>query len=520
MASDGEAPAPGDVMPKDLIGVRRDKLDRLRQRGIDPYPHTFDRTHTSAQARALLEAAELASGEAAAPEPDAAPSPTLGTGPVSVGGRMVGFRSMGKAAFADLKDIDGRIQILLRRNTLGDAFELLDDLDIGDWIGVTGPVMRTRTGEATVEATTLTVLSKALRPLPEKWHGLADTEVRFRQRYLDLIANDDAQRVAVMRSKIVSSMRRFLDGLGFMEVETPVLVPVAAGAMARPFVTHHNQLHTDLFLRIATELYLKRLIVGGLEKVYEIGRIFRNEGVDFYHNPEFTMLESYQAFADYNDVMAMVEQLVSHLAQEALGATTVEFDGVEIDLAPPWPRLSLREQLIEHSGVDFLEYPDLESLAGKMRELGLDASQQTTWAGLLDKLVSDTVEPRLIQPSFLVDYPVEMSPLAKRHRDDPRVVERFEGFIAGMEVCNSFTELNDPVDQRARFEEQERLRREVGGDEGEEIYDRLDEDFLVAVEHGMPPTGGLGMGIDRLVMLLSGHRSIREVILFPRLRSL
>ncbi|MDD9994683.1 MAG: lysine--tRNA ligase, partial [Dehalococcoidia bacterium] len=287
---------------------------------------------------------------------------------------------------------------------------------------------------------------------------------------------------------------------------------------ARPFVTHHNQLHSDLYLRIATELYLKRLIVGGLERVYEIGRVFRNEGVDFYHNPEFTMMESYQAFADYKDVMVMVEEMVDFIARQVLGRTQVEFDGHEIDLSPPWPRLSLRQQLIERAGVDFLECADFDSLAARMEVLGLDASRQTSWAGLLDKLVSDAVEPALIQPTFLVDYPLEMSPLAKKHRQDPRVVERFEGFIAGMEVCNAFTELNDPIDQRSRLEEQEALRR-ADRVSGEEFYDRLDEDFLVAVEHGMPPTGGLGMGIDRLTMLLSGHRSIREVILFPMLRA-
>jgi lysyl-tRNA synthetase class 2 len=513
MAPDGEAP-----LQTDLVQVRRDKLERLRARGIDPYPHSFTRTHTSEQARELLDVAESASSDTGDSGDPATPARTE---TVTIAGRMMAMRGMGKATFVDLKDPDGRIQALLRRNTLAESYELLDDLDIGDWIGVSGPVIRTRTGEATVEGQTLTVLSKAIRPLPEKWHGLADTEVRFRQRYLDLIANDDAQRVAVLRSKIVSSMRRFLDGQGFMEVETPVLVPVAAGAMARPFVTHHNQLNADLFMRIATELYLKRLIVGGLEKVYEIGRVFRNEGVDFYHNPEFTMMESYQAFADYNDVMVMVEQMVSTIAKEALGKLTVDFDGNEIDLTPPWPRLSLRQQLIEHAGIDFLEYSDLDSLAAKMRDMGLDTSGQVSWAGLLDKAVSDTVEPKLIQPSFLIDYPVEMSPLAKRHRDDPRVAERFEGFVAGMEICNSFTELNDPVDQRARFEEQEALRvalQAQDSEEAEEVYDRLDEDFLVAVEHGMPPTGGLGLGIDRLAMLLSGHRSIREVILFPQLR--
>ena len=503
MTTDGEGGSQSD-----LVRVRMRKLARLRERGIDPYPHSFPRTHTSSQARELLVAAEAGA---------AGPGGDVRTEAVSLAGRMVALRGMGNAAFADLRDGDGRIQVLLRRNVLEGQYELVDDLDIGDWIGVSGPVIRTRRGEVTVEAASVAVLSKALRPLPEKWHGLTDTEVRFRQRHLDLIANEEARRVARLRSGIVSAMRRFLDDRGFIEVETPVLVSVAAGAMARPFVTHHNQLHADLYLRIATELYLKRLVVGGLERVYEIGRVFRNEGVDYYHNPEFTMLESYEAFADYNDVMSMVEEMVGAIARHVTGGTVVEFDGREIDLAPPWPRLSLREQLIERSGVDFLECSDLDSLAARMESLGLDASQQASWAGLLDKLISDAVEPHLVQPAFLVDYPLEMSPLAKRHRDDPRVVERFEGFVAGMEVCNSFTELNDPVDQRARLEEQEALRRAEGA-AGEENYDRLDEDFIAAVEYGMPPTGGLGMGIDRLTMLLSGHRSIREVILFPMLR--
>ena len=481
-----------------LFDVRLAKLERIRSRGIDPYPHSFDRTHSTRAAVALLDAAEQ-------------------TEMVAVGGRIVAMRQMGKASFIDLLDGEGRLQILLRENTLGETYELIKDLDIGDWIGAIGTMFRTRTDEPTLEVGELQILCKALRPLPEKWHGLADTEIRFRQRYLDLITSEESRRVAKLRSRMVSSIRRFLDDLGFMEVETPVLVPVAAGAMARPFITHHNQLDRDLYLRIATELYLKRLIVGGLEKVYEIGRIFRNEGVDFYHNPEFTMLESYQAFADYTDTMGMVEAMVKFVAIEALGKTTVDFQGTEIDFAPKngWPRLILRDEIMRHAGIDFLEYPDIDSLRTEMAARDIDVSQQTSWAGLMDKLVSDKVEPNLVQPTFLVDYPVEMSPLAKRHRTNHRLVERFEGFVAGMEICNSFTELNDPVDQRKRFEQQEELRMTFT----DEDMDRLDEDFLVAIEYGMPPTGGLGMGLDRLAMLMSGNRSIREVILFPQLRS-
>ena len=486
----------------ELFRVRLEKLERIRERGIEPYPHNYERTHTSAQAEELFAQAE------AEPPDDAR------TDPVSVAGRIVAFRGMGRASFADLLDGDGRIQVMFRRNQLPDTYETLGDLDIGDWLGVRGPVFRTRTGQITVEAQEFTLICKALRPLPEKWHGLQDVEIRFRQRYLDLIANPEARRVAVMRSHIVSAMRRFMDGRGFIEVETPTLVPIAAGGMAHPFITHHNMLGRDLYLRIATELHLKRLIVGGLERVYEIGKIFRNEGIDLTHNPEFTSMESYEAFADYNDVMAMVEQMVSGIAQEVLGSTVVEFDGERIDFTPPWPRLSLREHIRKNSGIDFLDHPDIESLKTAMADNGIDVSQQLSWPGLMDKLISSRVEDTLRQPCFLVDYPVGMSPLAKKKADDSRLVERFEGFVAGMEICNAFTELNDPIDQRARFEEQEALRTQFADEE----TDRLDEDFLIAIEHGLPPTGGLGIGIDRLAMLFSGHKSIREVVLFPQMR--
>ncbi len=528
-----------------LLQVRREKLRSLRDRGIDPYPHAYDRSHTSAGAAALFEAGESEHGEGHR------------TGPVSVAGRVVRRSGMGRATFLGLQDGHGRIQVLLRKNNLPGSYDTLSDVDIGDWVGASGPLFRTRTGEITVEAHEWTVLSKSLRPLPEKWHGLADVEARYRQRYLDLISNDEAMGIAVMRSRLVSALRRFMDGRGFMEVETPVLVPVAAGGTARPFATHHNALGADLYLRIATELYLKRLVVGGMEKVYEIGRIFRNEGVDLTHNPEFTMMESYEAFADYTDVMRMVEEMVSGLASEVLGTTTIEFEGETIDLSPPWPRLDLREEIERRSGIDFLECPDIESLSAGMRSAGFDVGRQMSWGGLLDKLVSDAVEPNLVQPSFLVDYPVEMSPLAKKKRaaapvipatppvipatspvipakagiqgrgpgmgsrlhgnDDKtsiHLVERFEGFIAGMEVCNSFTELNDPIDQRERLERQEALHAQFQ----DEDMERLDEDFVLAMEYGMPPTGGLGIGIDRLVMLFSGRRSIREVVLFPHMR--
>ena len=494
-----------NVSSNSLFEVRKQKLDRLKQKGINPYPHNYKRSHTTFEAIDLLK--EIESDKKTSSKPD-----------VSIAGRLMNVRDMGKVTFVDIQDISGQIQILLRKNLLGSEYDLISDLDIGDWIGANGTVIRTRRGEPSVEANNIAILCKSLRPLPEKWHGLTDTEIRFRHRHLDLIANNQARKAAMARPQIVSSMRRYLDNTGFIEVETPVLVPVAAGAMARPFVTHHNQLHRDLYMRIATELYLKRLVVGGLEKVYEIGKVFRNEGVDLNHNPEFTMLECYEALADYNDMMEMVENMIAHISREVLKTTIIAINEEDVDLSKPWPRLSLREQLIEHAGVDFIECGDLDSLKAQMNKLGLDSSQQTSWSGLLDKLISDTVEPKLVRPSFLIDYPVEMSPLAKKSRIDERIVERFEGFIGGMEICNSFTELNDPIDQRERFEYQESMRTSSES-KNEDDYDRLDEDFLVAIEQGMPPTAGLGMGIDRLTMILLNEPSIREVILFPQLRS-
>jgi lysyl-tRNA synthetase class 2 len=361
------------------------------------------------------------------------------------------------------------------------------------------------------------MLSKSLLPLPEKWHGLTDVEKRYRQRYLDLISNAEARNVFVMRSRVITAIRRFLDGREFIEVETPVLLPVAAGAMARPFSTYHNELEQTLYLRIALELYLKRLIIGGLDKVYEIGRIFRNEGLSVKHNPEFTMLESYEAYADYNDVMAMVEQMVRSVAQEVTGTLELPFGENVINLSSPWKRVSLRDELHSKCGVDFLDaqYRDLNTLREKAKTLGVPADNEVTWGRVVDNLFSTFVEPTLIQPTFVLDYPVEISPLAKAKPGDPRLVERFECFIGGMEVANAFTELNDPVEQRKRFEEQERMRATMGDEEVE----RLDEDFLTAMEYGMPPTGGLGMGIDRLVMILTNQQSIREVILFPQLKT-
>ena len=483
---------------QDFIKVRIKKIEDLREKNIDPFPAQFLRTHTSLQSIREFEKSEEESDIK-----------------VTVGGRITARRGMGKATFIDLRDAQGQIQLLIRKNNLGEDYDLLNYIDIGDWLGAKGILFKTRTGEITVQVSYFQILCKAIRSLPEKWHGLTDVETRFRQRYLDLIANEQAVISARSRSKLISTMRQYMDNKGFMEVETPILVPIAAGGMAKPFTTHHNAMNRELHLRIATELHLKRLIVGGLEKVYEIGRVFRNEGLDQQHNPEFTTMESYEAFSDYNDVMVMVEELVSLLAGEITGSSKVSYGDDVLDFTPPWPRLNLREKIISESGIDFLQHEDIQSLKNAMQSIGIDVSNQVSWGGLLDKLISDKVEPTLIQPSFLVDYPLAMSPLAKKSAHDNRIVERFEGFVSGMEICNAFTELNDPIDQRCRFEEQEELHKQFSTED----MDRLDEDFLIAVEHGMPPTGGLGMGIDRLAMILTNNQSIREVILFPQMRT-
>jgi len=483
----------------ELMGARVAKLERLRARGIDPYPAHLERTHTCTEAVEQFSSAEATGAEA--------PS-------VTVAGRIVSKRAMGKASFLDLRDGSGRVQVYVRRDRVGeDAYTLLDELDLGDFLGVSGPMFRTRTGEPTVETRTLTVLAKALAAPPEKWHGLQDIEVRYRRRYLDLIANEDVRRIFRLRSAIVSYIRRFMDGRGFIEVETPVLVPEAGGAAARPFVTHHNALDEDRYLRIATELHLKRLIVGGLDRVYELGRIFRNEGVSTKHNPEFTTMESYQAYADYFDVAEMVETLVSGIACDLLGGYRLPHKGGEIDFTPPWRRVTMRELLIEHAGLDFEQFSTPETLRAKLNEMGVQAPATAGWGKLVDAVWSERVEPALIQPTFVLDYPVELSPLAKRRTDTPHLVERFEAFAGGFEIANAYSELNDPLDQRNRFAAQMKLLQ--AGDDETELFD---DDFLFALEHGMPPTGGLGIGIDRMLMVLLDQASIREVILFPQLR--
>jgi lysyl-tRNA synthetase class 2 len=417
-------------------------------------------------------------------------------------------------SFLDIRDSSGKIQLSLRYDLLGrERYEFLQEIDIGDIIGARGKLFRTKAGELTLEVSDFAMLCKSLRPLPEKWHGLADVEKRYRQRYLDLISNEESRSIFILRSKIITAVRSFLDKQGFMEVETPVLQPHAGGALARPFVTHHHALDEDLYLRIALELHLKRLVVGGFDRVYEIGRTFRNEGISVRHNPEFTLLECYQAYADYNDVMKLVEAIFSHVAKEVLGSTKITRNGQTIDLGLPWQRLYLREAIKNYCDIDFEDYPDAASLRTRMAELDMDVDPTKGKGRLIEELISTFVEPNLIQPTFLLDYPVEMSPLAKRKRGDDQLVERFEGFVYGMEVANAFTELNDPLEQRERFRQQ--LKERVA-DEEVEI---ADEDFLQALEYGMPPTGGLGIGIDRLVMLLTGQQSIREVILFPQLKT-
>ena len=485
----------------DQVQQRLQKLEQLRTRGIDPYPARSERSHTAAEAIAAFEATEAGDGE----------SPV-----VQVTGRLRAIRDMGKSTFAHIEDGSGRIQVYLKQNEIGEeAYEVFKrDLDVGDFIGVEGSLFRTRTGEITIRAGKYQFLSKALHPLPEKWHGLKDVETRYRRRYLDLIANEEARNIFRVRSRIVTAMRRFLDEHGFLEVETPTLQPIYGGAMANPFTTHHNALDMTLYLRISDELYLKRLIVGGFDKVYEICKDFRNEGVSTKHNPEFTQMECYWAYADYNDMMWLTEHMVAFIAQEVLGTTKTTFNGNEIDLAPPWRRWSLRDAILERTGIDYYQFPTLRALWDETKRLGLELSPQPTWGKLIDELLGETVEPILVQPTFIKDYPIDISPLAKASPDIPGHVERFEIFLGGLETGNAYSELNDPLTQRQRFEEQG-----LGAEAGDDEAHPMDEDYVFALMHGMPPTGGLGVGVDRLTMLLTDQASIREVILFPHMRS-
>ncbi len=480
--------------------VRLQRLHTLQERGINPYPNRVERTHTIAE---VLEHFNDWEG----PE-----------GSFTLAGRIRLMRDMGKSSFAHIEDGSGRIQVYFRINDVGEeSYRMLKLLDIGDFIQVSGFLFRTKTGERTLHALNYRLLSKSLRPLPEKYHGLEDRELRQRKRYLDLIANgEEVRTIFVTRSRVISAMRRYLDEHGFLEVETPILQPLYGGATARPFVTHHNTLDRDLYLRIAVELYLKRLIIGGIDRVYEIGRDFRNEGIDRSHNPEFTMMECYQAYADYNDMMKLVEEMISYIAQEVKGTQVITYQGTEIDLTPPWPRIPLLDAIAEYTGIDVNRFPDRESLAAEMRAQGYEVDATASRGRLIDDLKSAMFRkgiPALRQALFLTDYPLEISPLAKQHPEFPGLTERFQPFVGGLELGNAFTELNNPIDQRARFEDQ--MRQRAQGDEEAQV---LDEDFLEAMEVGMPPTGGLGIGIDRLAMLMSDQESIRDVILFPTMR--
>jgi lysyl-tRNA synthetase class 2 len=497
----------------ELENNRLDKLHQLQQAGIEPYPTRAEQTHTSREAINAFEKAEAA-GDV---------TPITAT----LAGRLRALRPMGKIAFAHIDDRDGRIQLFFRVNDLGEEkmAELDQYFDLGDFIQASGVMFRTRRGEVTLEVHDFKMLAKALRPLPaakdENVDGevvrhavLSDPETRFRQRYVDLAVNPDVQKIFKVRAATMSALRQFLDSHGFIEVETPILQPIYGGAAAKPFVTHHNQLKQDLYLRISFELYLKRLLVGGLERVYEIGRDFRNEGVSYKHNPEFTQLEFYWAYADYLQVMELTEQMVVFTAEKVLGTTQVTFNDQVVDLAPPWQRVELRQGLIDSTGIDIEAHKTQESLAALMQEKGLKPKPGAPRGKLIDALIGDFLEPNFIQPTFLYNYPRDISPLAKNKPEDPAIVERFEGFVGGMELCNAFTELNDPLDQEQRFLELGRAYEA----EDEERHP-MDDDYLNALSYGMPPAGGFGIGVDRLVMLLSGKRSIREVILFPHLRS-
>ena len=496
-----------------LEKVRLEKINTLRAEGIEPYPTRAKRTHTSQEAIQAFEQAEAAGQEEVVA--------------VTLAGRLRSTRTMGKITFAHIEDGDGRVQLFLRANDIGKEnlkfFNI--EFDLGDFIQAEGEMFRTRTGEVTLRVTDFKMLAKAVTPLPAakdevvdgevvRHAALTDSETRYRQRYADLAVNEDVREVFRKRAGILRSLREFLDGHGFLEVETPILQPIYGGAAAQPFITHHNQLKQDLYLRISFELYLKRLLVGGLERVYEIGRDFRNEGVSFKHNPEFTQLEFYWAYADYLQVMELTEQMIAYVADQVLGTRKVLFAGNEIDLNPPWKRVELRQGLLEATGIDINEYPDADSLAATMKAKEIDTKPGATRGQLIDALISDFLEPNFIQPTFLYNYPRDISPLAKSMPGDSQTVERFEGFIGGMELCNAFTELNDPLDQESRF-------LEMGRDYASDDEDRhpMDEDYLQAMRYGMPPNGGFGLGIDRLAMLLTNRTTIREVILFPHLRS-
>ncbi len=485
----------------DQLQVRRDKLKQLEEQGYNAFGDKFVRTHSAKEMSEQF--SERTKEELETEEQE-----------VILAGRVMTKRGKGKAGFAHIQDLTGQIQIYVRRDAVGeDAYDIFNTVDIGDIVGVKGVAFKTKVGELSIKVTEFSLLSKSLRPLPDKFHGLKDVEQRYRQRYVDLIVNPDVRDTFIVRSKILQSMRRYLDGQGFLEVETPTMHSIAGGASARPFVTHHNALDMQLYMRIAIELHLKRLIVGGLEKVYEIGRVFRNEGVSTRHNPEFTMIELYEAYADYNDIMDLTEQLIAHIAQEVLGTTDIEYGDYQIHLKPEWKRVHMVDAVKEASGVDFWPEMTDEEARALAKEHRVPVKDTMTYGHVVNEFFEHYVEEKLIEPTFVYGHPVAISPLAKKNPEDPRFTDRFELFIVGREHANAFSELNDPIDQRQRFEQQ-LVEREQGDDEAH----MMDEDFVQALEYGMPPTGGLGIGIDRLVMLLTNSPSIRDVLLFPQMR--
>src|SRR5690625_1912391 len=481
--------------------VRRDKLQQYVEKGIDPFGGKYNRTHVAKELHELY--GEFSKDELAEKQVE-----------VTVAGRVMTKRGKGKVSFTHIQDVSEQIQLYVRKDEIGEEqYDIFKTVDIGDIIGVTGVVFKTNVGELSVQAKEFTLLAKSLRPLPEKYHGLQDIELRYRKRYLDLITNMDSRKTFILRSKIIQSMRRYLDERGFLEVETPMLHTIPGGATARPFETHHNALDMELYMRIAIELHLKRLIVGGLEKVYEIGRVFRNEGISTRHNPEFTMIELYEAYADFHDIMDLTEEMIAYIANHVTGSMIVQYDGQEIDLTPKWRRVHIVDAVKAQTGVDFYEVKTDEEARALAEEHGIEVQPSMTYGHILNEFFEQRVEDTLVQPTFVFGHPIEISPLAKQNPEDPRFTDRFELFIVGREHANAFTELNDPIDQRKRFEAQ-MAEKEAGNDEAHE----MDEDFLEALEYGMPPTGGLGIGIDRLVMLLTDSASIRDVLLFPYIK--
>ena len=479
----------------EILKIRRQKLQELQQSGKDPFKVVkYDVTHN---AKEILENFDALDGVQ-----------------VSVAGRLMSKRGMGKASFCDLQDREAKIQLYVRIDGIGEeAYEEFKKYDIGDLVGVKGTVFRTHKGEISIKAENVLLMAKSLQPLPEKWHGLKDVDLRYRQRYVDLIINPEVRKTFLIRSRILTEIRRFLDSRGFMEVETPILNTIPGGATARPFITHHNTLDIDLYLRIAPELYLKRLIVGGMEKVYEMGRMFRNEGMSIKHNPEFTMMEVYEAYNDYKGMMELTETLVSTVADKVLGTTRISYQGQEIDLTPPWNRMTMREAVLQYSGVDFDTIGSDEEARAIAREKKLHVDAKLSKGEVLSLMFEELAEENLVQPTFITDYPVEISPLTKRKPDKPELTERFELFITGREMANAYSELNDPIDQKERFVQQVK-KREAGDEEA----NMMDDDFVNALEYGMPPTGGLGIGIDRLIMLLTDSYSIRDILLFPTMK--